>query len=40
MKRHVDKIAFVIFFAIALVELNAFYGNPVSKALAERGRTR
>lgn len=40
MKRHVDKIAFVILFAIALAVLNALYGNPVSKALAERGRTR
>lgn len=37
MKNHVDKIAFAILFAIALVVLNALYGNPVSKALAERG---
>lgn len=37
MKKHVDKIAFGIIFAIALVVLNALFGNPISKALAERG---
>lgn len=37
MKNNVDKIAFAILFAIALVVLNALYGNPVSKVLAERG---
>lgn len=37
MKEHVDKIAFGIIFAVALVVLNALFGNPVSKALAERG---
>lgn len=37
MKNHVDKIAFGIIFAVALVVLNALYGNPISKALAERG---
>ena len=37
MKEHVDKIAFGIIFAIALVVLNALFGNPISKALAERG---
>lgn len=37
MKNHVDKIAFGILFAVVLVMLNAFFGNPISKALAERG---
>ena len=37
MKKHVDKIAFAILFVVALVVLNALFGNPVSKALAERG---
>ena len=40
MKKHIDKIAFGILFVVALVVLNALFGNPVSKALAERGRTR
>ena len=40
MKRHIDKIAFSILFAIVLVVLNTLYGNHVSKTLAERGRTR
>lgn len=37
MKNYVDKIAFAILFAIVIVVLNALYGNPVSKALADRG---
>ena len=37
MKNHVDKIAFGILIVVALVVLNALFGNPVSKALAERG---
>ena len=37
MKNYVDKIAFAILFAIVIVVLNALYGNPISKALAERG---
>lgn len=37
MKNYVDKIAFTILFAIVLVVLNALYGNPVSKAVVERG---
>ncbi len=37
MKKYVDKIAFGILIAVALVVLNALHGNPVSKALAERG---
>ena len=37
MKNYVDKIAFTILFAIVIVVLNALYGNPVSKALADRG---
>lgn len=37
MKNYVDKIAFAILFAIVLVVLNALYGNPVSKAVVERG---
>lgn len=37
MKNYVDKIAFAILFTIVIVVLNALYGNPVSKALADRG---
>ena len=37
MKSSVKKIAIGIIFAVALVVLNAFFGNPISKALAERG---
>lgn len=40
MKEHVDKIAFGILFAVAFFVLNALFGNPVSKALAERGADR
>ncbi|WP_077075655.1 hypothetical protein [Aedoeadaptatus urinae] len=37
MKSRVEKIAFGIIFAVALFVLNAMFGNPASKALAERG---
>lgn len=37
MKSSVKKIAIGIIFAVALVVLNAFFGNPISKMLAERG---
>ena len=37
MKSRVEKIAFGVIFAVALLVLNTLYGNPVSKALADRG---
>ena len=37
MKSRVEKIAFGILVLIVLAVLNAMFGNPVSKALAERG---
>lgn len=37
MKSSVKKIAIGILFVVALVVLNALFGNPISKALAERG---
>lgn len=37
MKSRVEKIAFGILVLIVLAVLNAMFGNPISKALAERG---
>ena len=37
MKSRVEKVAFGILILIVLAVLNAMFGNPVSKALAERG---
>lgn len=37
MKSRVEKVAFGILVLIVLAVLNAMFGNPVSKALAERG---
>lgn len=37
MKSRVEKVAFGILVLIVLAVLNAMFGNPISKALAERG---